>query len=85
MPGKKYLCIHPACGHLEVQDQPSYWSHVRERHWNIEDLIIACPHCREKFPLNEMLKFHIKLSHPKTVSTVSKEWTIRKLKRQSNF
>ena len=69
LPGKKYSCIHPMCGgaYLEFQDQSNYWNHVRERHWVEEDLVINCPHCREKFPLLEMMKFHVKFSHPKTV------------------
>ena len=57
------------CGgaYQEFQDQSNYWNHVRERHWVEEDLVINCPHCREKFPLLEMMKFHVKFSHPKTV------------------
>ena len=69
LPGKKYSCIHPMCGgvYLEFQDQSNYWNHVRERHWVEEDLVVNCPHCREKFPLLEMMKYHVKISHPKTV------------------
>ena len=73
LPGKKYSCIHPMCGEngIEFSDQSHYWNHVRERHWIEEDLVINCPHCREKFPLVEMMKYHVKLSHPKTVRLFS--------------
>ena len=30
--------------------------------------VVECPHCHQKFPLIEMMKYHIKLLHPKTVS-----------------
>ena len=70
LPGKKYSCIHPVCGGTlpDFADQSQYWNHVRERHWVEEDLVVNCHHCREKFPLIEMMKYHVKLSHPKTVS-----------------
>ena len=73
LPGKKYSCIHPMCGEngIEFSDQSHYWNHVRERHWIEEDLVINCPHCREKFPLVEMMKYHVKFSHPKTVRLFS--------------
>jgi len=68
LPGKRYLCIHPICfgTKQEFQNQSIYWNHVRELHWIEQDLVVECPHCHQKFPLIEMMKYHIKLLHPKT-------------------
>ena len=69
--GKIYVCLHKDCDgpdQLELPDQESYWSHVQENHWVEKDLVINCNYCKEKFPLIEMMKYHVKKSHAKTVS-----------------
>lgn len=62
-----YQCIHPLCSGFDCSlDQSTYWNHVRDKHWLEQDLTIHCQHCAEKFPLVEMMKWHVKTCHKKT-------------------
>lgn len=66
LPDHTFLCIHPQCQETVGLDQSTYWNHVRDKHWLEQDLKISCQHCSDKFPLVEMMKFHVKTCHKKT-------------------
>lgn len=85
----KYYCIHPDCGGTPdgkvnefsqfFTSRGVFWKHLLEKHITEKDMVFQCEVCPEKFPYNEMLRFHLNQKHDKqfTCNFCGKSFSVR--------